>query len=86
MIPSGVLTLSIFNPLGRTQAAIDWPTGSGNSAINSRLLAMKGAYPDKELEALPVWVNVESVEKLDVPYLHAERHLVIMSIPDQPNQ
>ena len=55
------------------------------SDVNTRLLAMKGAYPDKELEELPAWVNVQSVEKLDVPYLHADRHLVIMSIQDQPN-
>ncbi len=47
---------------------------------NTRLLAMKGAYPREEIEALPAGVNVESVEKLTVPYLHAERHLVIMSI------
>ena len=49
---------------------------------NTHLLAMKGAYPDQELEELPDWVNVQSVEKLTVPYLHAERHLVIMSIPN----
>ena len=48
--------------------------------VNTRLLAMKGAYPDKEIEELPAWANVQSVEKLDVPYLHADRHLVIMSI------
>lgn len=53
--------------------------------VTTRLLAMKGGYPDKELEELPAWVNVQSVEKLDVPYLHADRHLVIMSIQDQPN-
>jgi len=47
---------------------------------NSCLLAMKGAYPDRELEVLPGWVNVQSVESLTVPYLHADRHLVIMSI------
>ena len=47
---------------------------------SSRLLAMKGACPDRELEELPEWVHVGSVEKLEVPYLHAERHLVIMSI------
>ena len=47
---------------------------------DTHLLAMKGAYPDKELEELPDWVNVSSVEQLTVPYLHAERHLVIMSI------
>ena len=51
---------------------------------NTRLLAMKGTYPEKELEELPAWVNVQSVEELKVPYLHAERHLVMMSIPDQP--
>ncbi len=47
---------------------------------SSRLLAMKGTRPDKELEELPEWVNVESIEQLTVPYLHAERHLVIMSV------
>ena len=46
----------------------------------TRLLAMKGAYPEKELEELPGWINVQSIEKLTVPYLHAERHLVIMSV------
>lgn len=46
----------------------------------TRLLAMKGVYPDKELEELPNWVNVQSVESLTVPYLHAERHLVLMSV------
>jgi 16S rRNA (guanine527-N7)-methyltransferase len=48
----------------------------------TRLLAMKGAHPGQELEELPGWVNVQSVEQLTVPYLHAERHLVIMSISD----
>lgn len=47
---------------------------------NTRLLAMKGAYPGEELEELPAWVNVQSVESLTVPYLHAERHLVLMSL------
>ena len=47
---------------------------------STRLLAMKGAYPDRELEELPGWINVQSIEKLTVPYLHAERHLVIMSV------
>lgn len=52
---------------------------------STRLLAMKGAHPAKELEDLPGWVNVESVEPLTVPYLHAERHLVIMSLSNQSN-
>jgi len=47
---------------------------------SSRLLAMKGVNPRKELEELPGWVNVQSVEPLTVPYLHAERHLVLMSV------
>jgi len=47
---------------------------------STRLLAMKGIYPHKELEDLPEWVNVQSVEPLTVPYLHAERHLVLMSV------
>jgi len=51
----------------------------------TRLLAMKGAYPGPELEELPDWVNVEQVEQLTVPYLHAERHLVIMSVSNLAN-
>lgn len=50
---------------------------------STRLLAMKGVFPHKELEELPDWVNVQSVESLTVPYLHAERHLVLMSVPNQ---
>lgn len=53
---------------------------------SSRLLAMKGTYPDQELKNLPDWVTVESVEQLTVPYLHAERHLVIMSIRNQTSE
>lgn len=51
---------------------------------STRLLAMKGVYPRKELEELPDWVNVQSVEPLTVPYLHAERHLVLMSVSNPP--
>jgi len=51
----------------------------------SLLLAMKGAYPGQELDELPDWTNVQSVESLTVPYLHAERHLVIMSISNRSN-
>lgn len=46
----------------------------------ARLLAMKGRYPAGELEVLPDWVRVQSVEKLRVPGLKEERHLVIMSV------
>ena len=53
---------------------------------DTRLLAMKAAYPKKELEELPGWVNVQTVEQLSVPYLQAERHLVIMSLSDETTQ
>lgn len=52
----------------------------------TRVLAMKAGYPEQELNELPEWVKVASVEPLTVPYLHAERHLVIMSIPGQQKQ
>jgi 16S rRNA (guanine527-N7)-methyltransferase len=52
----------------------------------TRLLAMKGAYPEKELADLPAWTQVKAVEKLTVPYLHAERHLVMMSLPNPLNE
>jgi 16S rRNA (guanine527-N7)-methyltransferase len=44
------------------------------------LFAMKGRYPASELEALPAWVEVLSVEKLNVPGLQETRHLVIMCV------
>jgi len=46
---------------------------------NTRLLAMKGKYPGNELESLPGWLQVDSIEKLVVPGLQEDRHLVIMS-------
>ena len=45
-----------------------------------RLLAMKGLFPEQEIDSLPDWVRVDSVEKIVVPGLHENRHLVIMSL------
>jgi len=46
----------------------------------SRLLAMKGKFPQSELKELPAWIRIDSVEKLSVPGLQEDRHLVIMSV------
>ena len=50
------------------------------AAAPSRLFAMKGRFPQSELEDLPGWVRIDSVEKLEVPGLQEDRHLVIMSV------
>ncbi len=50
------------------------------AAAPSRLLAMKGRFPQSELDELPEWIRIDSVEKLDVPGLQEDRHLVIMSV------
>ncbi len=46
----------------------------------SRLLGMKGRHPSEEISGLPGWISVDAVEKLAVPGLHEERHLVIMCL------
>jgi len=46
----------------------------------TRLIAMKGKNPEAQVEALPGWVKLDQVEPISVPDLHAERHLVIMSV------
>jgi len=53
---------------------------------STRWFAMKAGYPHRQLEALPGWVDVLSVEELAVPYLHAERHLVIMSLSSKKTE
>ena len=45
-------------------------------APGGRLLAMKGTYPEDELESLPAAYRVMAVYRLEVPGLDAERHLV----------
>jgi 16S rRNA G527 N7-methylase RsmG len=41
---------------------------------------MKGCCPDAEIARLPEWIRVDRMEKLSLPGLHEERHLVIMSL------
>ena len=47
---------------------------------DTRLLAMKGRYPEDELKGLPAWLSADATEKLSVPGLQENRHLVIMSV------
>lgn len=42
------------------------------------LAAMKGGYPEAELSAVPDTLRVSDIHRLEVPGLHADRHLVIM--------
>lgn len=44
-----------------------------------RMLAMKGQYPQTELDDLGDGVEILSIKELEVPGLSAERHLVIMT-------
>jgi len=48
-------------------------------ADGAMLFAMKGKNPESEIGSLEEWVQVRSVEKLLVPGLHEQRHLVMMS-------
>lgn len=45
---------------------------------NGYWAAMKGVYPYEELEHVPDTVEVVQVDKLEVPMLAAERHMVLM--------
>lgn len=47
-----------------------------------RLLALKGARPDDEIAALPAGWRAGAITRLQVPGLHAERHLVVVHAPD----
>lgn len=54
-----------------------------NLGKGTRLLALKGRFPTKEIDALtnelPEAVRQRlTVKKLDVPFLHAQRHLIII--------
>jgi 16S rRNA (guanine527-N7)-methyltransferase len=46
---------------------------------SGRFIALKGQFPDEELENLPAGTTFEQDISLDVPKLDAERHLIILS-------
>lgn len=45
---------------------------------NAYWAAMKGVYPYEELENVPDNIEVYQIDKLEVPQLKAERHMVLM--------
>ena len=47
-------------------------------AEKGRFYALKGQLPGDEIEQLPDGFAVESIEKLQIPQLEGERHLVII--------
>ncbi|MBK4359357.1 16S rRNA (guanine(527)-N(7))-methyltransferase RsmG, partial [Enterobacter hormaechei] len=47
-------------------------------ANKGRFYALKGQLPGDEIEQLPDGFAVESIEKLQIPQLEGERHLVII--------
>ena len=73
-MPNCIISRALSNLTGFVEASRHL------AARDTLLLAMKGKYPETELEALPDWTEVHSVEKLQVPGLQEDRHLVIMSV------
>ena len=53
-------------------------------AAGGRWAAMKGVYPHAEIARLPQWARVVSVDKLTVPGLDAERHMVLLQAAPNP--
>lgn len=47
-------------------------------SANGRWLALKGRFPQDELDNLPDGFEIEAIHRLQVPALDAERHLVII--------
>ena len=47
-------------------------------AKGGMLVAMKGVYPQAELEDLPAGINIITIKSLQVPGLDGERHVVVI--------
>jgi 16S rRNA (guanine527-N7)-methyltransferase len=75
----GVVLSRAFSTAG------DFVRMAGHLARNDgRLLAMKGALPESELEDLPAGWRLQAVHKLSVPGLQERRHLLEISRKDIP--
>ena len=58
---------------------------SPHVASDGMLVAMKGALPRAEIDALPAAIHVHATPSLTVPGLDADRHLVIMRVMREGN-
>ena len=60
-----------------------WPgedTDAALEVVQGAHAELLTGFPQAELDDLPDWVQLHSVEKLEVPGLQEDRHLVIMSV------
>ena len=64
-----------FAPLDRIVAQTSHLLGS-----NTRLLALKGRFPEEEIAALPETVEVRKTETLTVPGVEGSRHLIELGL------
>lgn len=62
--------------LGSLAQIIEW--GGHLVRDGGQILAMKGQFPGHEIDALPSAWEVKKVEALRVPFLDAERHIVVL--------
>ena len=53
-------------------------TAGALAGPGGRLLAMKGRQPGDELAELPAGWRASTIEKLEVPGLNAERHMIVL--------
>lgn len=53
-------------------------SGGNLLADGGRLIAMKGKYPQTELDELPAGWHATQIEQVSVPDLAAERHIVVI--------
>ena len=68
-----IVTCRAFSSLPEITAKVAPLMGNG-----SRLLAMKGRYPEQEIEALLPGYKISNIEKLEVPDEGADRHLLVL--------
>jgi 16S rRNA (guanine527-N7)-methyltransferase len=75
--PSVKLDGVLSRAFASLQDMVDW---CGHLIDHSgKFIALKGVFPNEELESLPVGVKFEQKIALEVPKLDAQRHLIILS-------